>query len=299
LSARDTRTVSRLVSAMRTFEGDGFLVHRPFPTRTLLDFDPFLLLDEMGPIDYKSGEAKGAPDHPHRGFETVTYMLKGSFKHQDSFGHAGNLEPGDVQWMTAGSGLVHSEMPSDELLSQGGKLHAFQLWVNLPKKDKMTAPHYQEIKANQIPLVKSEDGEVSVRVIAGSAFNVNAVIRTKTPIIYLHVTMNPGAKWKQPVDNQFNLFAYVFAGRGTFGPNDQGQIKTIETHQLVLFNNDGHFVEVNSVADNTEPLEILLIGGVPLKEPVMRYGPFVMNTEEEIRQAFIDFHTGKMGVIKR
>src|SRR5262249_19666451 len=152
--------VSSVVPGQATYEGEGFLVHRPFPTRTLMDFDPFLLLDEMGPMDLAPGEAKGAPDHPHRGFETVTYMLSGRFEHKDSVGHSGKLRPGDVQWMTAGSGVIHSEMPEHEFTRTGGVLHGMQLWVNLPKRDKMIAPRYQEIPAEKIPVAKSEDGKV-------------------------------------------------------------------------------------------------------------------------------------------
>src|SRR5436853_3352035 len=160
-----TRSISRIVEAAETYEGEGFLVHRPFPTRALSEFDPFLLLDEMGPMDLAPGEAKGAPDHPHRGFETVTYLLSGDMEHKDSRGHAGRLRAGDVQWMTAGAGVIHSEMPSREFARDGGYLHGFQLWVNLPKRDKMTKPRYQEISNSQIPKATSTDGLVMVSVI--------------------------------------------------------------------------------------------------------------------------------------
>ncbi|HEV7396220.1 MAG TPA: pirin family protein, partial [Pyrinomonadaceae bacterium] len=180
------RTVAGIVNSIETLEGGGFLVRRPFPKASFSDFDPFLLLDEMGPMDVAPGEAKGAPDHPHRGFETVTYMLSGDMEHKDSSGHAGQLRSGDVQWMTAGAGVVHAEMPSAEFMSTGGRMHGFQLWVNLPQRDKMVKPRYQEIPSSRIPKVRSADGLVSVSVIAGEAMGEKAVIETRTPIIYLH-----------------------------------------------------------------------------------------------------------------
>src|SRR5229473_6435348 len=180
------RTVAGIVNSIETLEGEGFVVHRPFPSASLADFDPFLLLDEMGPVDLAPGEAKGAPDHPHRGFETVTYLLSGEMEHKDSRGHAGRLRPGDVQWMTAGAGVVHAEMPSAEFTRTGGRMHGFQLWVNLPQRDKMIKPRYQEIPGSQIPKATSADSLVSVSVIAGEAMGEKAVIETHTPIIYLH-----------------------------------------------------------------------------------------------------------------
>src|SRR5690348_13842525 len=177
-----SRTVGHTIAAVRTVEGGGFVVHRPFPTRMLMDFDPFLLLDEMGPVDYAPGEAKGAPDHPHRGFETVTYALEGQFGHKDSAGHSGTLRAGDVQWMTAGAGVVHSEMPDPEFTRTGGRVHGLQLWVNLPRRDKMIAPRYQEIPSAQLPVVSNDEGTVTVKVIAGEAMGVRAVIETRTPI---------------------------------------------------------------------------------------------------------------------
>ena len=194
-----TRTIERTFPAVRTTEGGGFIVHRPFPTRLLMDFDPFLLLDEMGPIDYAPGEAKGAPDHPHRGFETVTYALEGQFGHKDSAGHSGTLRAGDVQWMTAGAGVVHSEMPDPSFLRTGGRVHGVQLWVNLPRRDKLIAPRYQEIPSASIPVATSADGKVRVKVIAGEALGVKAVIETRTPILYQHFSLQPGATIQQPV----------------------------------------------------------------------------------------------------
>lgn len=297
--ATKARQVQRMIRATQTTEGEGFIVHRPFPSRTMLDFDPFLLLDEMGPMDNKPGEAKGAPDHPHRGFETVTYMLSGAFEHKDSFGHSGSLAPGDVQWMTAGSGLVHSELPEKEYLRQGGLLHGIQLWVNLPKSDKMSPPAYQEIRSHEIPVAVSEDKKITVRVLAGEAFSVKAVIKTRTPIIYLHATLQPGAYWSQVIPKEYSAFAYILHGQGQFNKKPIRDVKLSEAHQMLIFDNEGEIVDVQVPSELNEPLDMLLIAGVPLNEPIVRYGPFVMNTEEEIRQAFIDYHAGKMGIIKK
>jgi redox-sensitive bicupin YhaK (pirin superfamily) len=285
------RSVAGIINSMETLEGEGFLVHRPFPTYALSDFDPFLLLDEMGPKDLAPNEAKGAPDHPHRGFETVTYMLEGRMQHKDSRGNAGKLTPGDVQWMTAGSGVIHSEMPELDFAKHGGRLHGFQLWVNLPKQDKMTKPRYQEIPSAKIPEAISEDGLVKVRVIAGESLGKKAVIETHTPILYLHFTLQPGGQIRQPVPEEYNTFAYVVAGEGNFGPEDEKATRG----QMVMFASDGDSVAIENTSDH--PLNLLLIGGVPLHEPIARYGPFVMNTREEIYQAFEDFRSGRMGEI--
>jgi hypothetical protein len=274
-------------------EGEGFLVRRPFPSRGFSFFDPFLLLDEMGPMDLAPGEAKGAPDHPHRGFETVTYMLSGRMEHKDSRGNAGRLGPGDVQWMTAGAGVVHSEMPEREFAREGGRMHGFQLWVNLPGRDKLMRPRYQEIPADRIPSAVSEDGLVSVKVIAGEALGARAVIETRTPIIYLHYTIKPGGSVEQPVPEGFNVFAYVIDGEGRFGADS----RAARDGQMVLFDSGGETARISNPSDSREDLDLLLLGGMPIGEPVARYGPFVMNTEAEIHQAFDDFRSGRMGAI--
>ena len=285
------RSVMGTVGSVRTTEGGGFAVRRPFPTQDLAMYDPFLLLDEMGPANYAPGEAVGAPDHPHRGFETVTYMLDGSFQHKDSAGNSGILAPGAVQWMTAGSGVVHSEMPSEEVMQNGGRLHAFQLWVNLPATEKMVPPRYQEFSSEGVPVVSNEAG-VWVRVIAGEALGVDAVIDTHTPILYLHFILQPGASHVQRVPSEYNAFAYLVEGRGRFGIEEQED--ALEGN-LVAFDQDGGQVRVTNTGD--EPLSFLLLGGLPINEPLARYGPFVMNTEQEIHTAIKDYHDGKMGVI--
>ena len=284
------RTVAGVVNSIETLEGAGFLVRRPFPTPGFSEFDPFLLLDEMGPMDLAPGEAKGAPDHPHRGFETVTYMLSGEFEHKDSRGHAGQLRPGDVQWMTAGAGVVHSEMPSAAFERAGGRLHGFQLWVNLPKRDKMMKPRYQEIPGSQIPKATSADGLVTVNVIAGEALGQKAVIETRTAIMYLHYQIKPGGSVTQRVPRDFNGFAYVIDGEGKFGAEGERAVDG----QMVLLSQDGDEVLIENPSDAKTTLEVLLIAGSPLNEPVARYGPFVMNTREEIYQAIEDYRMGKL-----
>jgi len=289
------RTIAGVVNSIETLEGGGFLVRRPFPKSAFSDFDPFLLLDEMGPMNVAPGEAKGAPDHPHRGFETVTYLLSGEMEHKDSRGHAGRLSAGDVQWMTAGAGVVHSEMPSREFMRTGGRMHGFQLWVNLPQGDKMMNPRYQEIPGAQIPKETSADGLVTVRVIAGEAMGQRAVIETRTPIIYLHYQIKPGGVANQLVPSDYNTFAYIVEGEGSFGAESE----RATDGQMVLFAQDGNEVTIKNPVEAKATLDVLLIGGLPLNEPIARYGPFVMNTEQEIHQAFEDYRLGRMGAIDR
>lgn len=281
-----TRTVAQLVHATPQLEGEGMIVTRPFPTARLDQLDPFLLLDRMGPVTHGPGEAKGAPDHPHRGFETVTYVLEGAIEHGDSQGNRGLIGAGDVQWMTAGSGVVHSEMPSEEIRRTGGRLHGFQLWVNLPRRDKMMKPRYQELRASEIPTATSADGKVSVTVIAGESLGTQASIDTRTPIMYLHVRLAAGARFTQAVLQTYNAFAFIIGGEAKFGD------RTARENDMVLLG-DGD--EVTITTDSGA--ELLLIGGVPLHEPVARYGPFVMNTQGEIRQAMIDYQSGRFGEI--
>ncbi|HLE64037.1 MAG TPA: pirin family protein [Pyrinomonadaceae bacterium] len=287
------RTVAGVVNSVETLEGAGFLVRRPFPKASFSDFDPFLLLDEMGPMELEPGKAKGAPDHPHRGFETVTYLLSGEMEHKDSRGHSGRLRAGDVQWMTTGAGVIHSEMPSREFQPEGGLMHGFQLWVNLPKRDKMMEPRYQEISNSKIPKATSADGLVTVSVIAGEAMGEKTVIETRTPIIYLHYRIEPGGAATQQVPGAYNAFAYVVEGEGLFGAEGERALDG----QMVLFAQDGDEVRIENPAEATATLEVLLIAGVPLNEPLARYGPFVMNTEAEIRQAIEDYRQGRMGAI--
>lgn len=287
------RTIFQIVDAKTTTEGEGFTVHRSFPNYVVRDFDPFLLLDEMGPINLSPNQAKGAPDHPHRGFETVTYVIEGSFEHKDSRGNVGKILAGDVQWMTAGSGVIHSEMPEKEFAKNGGRLHAFQLWINLPKKDKMTQPNYQDISSKTIPTAMTTDGKVKVKIIAGESLDKSSKISTRIPILYLHLSMDPGSSFVQIVPETFNIFAYVAIGKATFGEDKQ----LVKQEQVVFFKRDGDKISIGVPENSKKPSEILLIGGSPIEEPVARYGPFVMNTDEEIQQAIEDYQNGKMGKI--
>jgi len=282
-----TRSVSQLIHATRQLEGEGMIVTRPFPTARLDHLDPFLLLDRMGPATHGPGEAHGEPDHPHRGFETVTYILDGAIEHKDSVGNHGRIDAGDVQWMTAGSGVIHSEMPAAEIVRDGGRLHGFQLWVNLPRRDKMMKPRYQELRAAEIPTATSNDGKVTVTVIAGESLGTRASIDTRTPIMYLHVRLAAGARFTQPVPATYNAFAFVIGGEAAFGD------RVARENDAVLFDRDGDEVAIAS----ERGAELLLIGGVPLDEPIARYGPFVMNTAGEIRQAMLDYQTGRFGEI--
>jgi len=286
-----SRTVLRLAHAIRTLEGAGFEVRRPFPTRSLEHVDPFLLLDEMGPAELGPGEARGAPDHPHRGFETVTYLLAGRMVHRDSQGNSGILGPGDVQWMTAGDGVVHSEMPEAAFAARGGRMHGFQLWVNLPRRDKRMKPRYQDVPSARIPTAEA-DG-VRARVIAGEAIGEKAVIDTRTPILYVHYTLEPGARTVQPVTVGWAVFAYVFGGEGQVGAD----ARVVRDGQMAVFTDEGDEVAVACPAGAREPLQALLIGGLPLREPMARYGPFVMNTEAEVREAIEDYRAGRLGRI--
>lgn len=285
------RHVSRVVTAGTQTEGGGFVVRRPFPRQELPNFDPFILLDQMGPVDYGPRQAIGAPDHPHRGFETVTYMLDGRFEHRDSHGNHGVLSPGDVQWMTAGGGVVHSEMPERSFFETGGRMHGVQLWVNLPKKDKMIPPRYQDTPAAKLPVVESDDGLVWTRIVAGRALGTEAVIETRTPILYLHHIIQPGGSVTVDVPEAYRAFVYVLSGNGSVGD------AALDSGQLGALSNDGASVTLAVPADATEPMSALLLGGVPLREPVVQFGPFVMNTNEEIHEAIRDYQLGRMGTI--
>lgn len=287
------RSVDRVVTAHRQLEGGGFPVRRPFPTPGLDQVDPFLLLDEMGPVEWRPGEAIGAPDHPHRGFETVTYVLAGKVHHEDSQGHAGVIGPGDVQWMTAGAGVVHSEEPEASFRREGGLMHGFQLWVNLPRSHKMIAPRYQEIPKERIPEATSDDGLVTVRVIAGRSMEREAVIDTHVPITYLHFTVRPGGRHAQPVDRAQAGFAYVFAGAGEIAGRE------VREGQMAMLAPDGDELVLAAPPEASQPMELLLITGEPLREPVVRYGPFVMNSKSEILEAVRDFSEGRLGAIRR
>jgi redox-sensitive bicupin YhaK (pirin superfamily) len=283
------RNVTQVFTAPRAQDGDGVDLRRAFPGAALSDIDPFLLLDRMGPTEFAPGDARGFPPHPHRGFETVTYLLSGEMQHRDSWGNHGVLRPGDVQWMTAGSGLVHSEMPGEGLVRAGGTLHGFQLWINLPRRDKMLQPRYQDTTSDRIPVARGDDGGVEVKVIAGESLGTRGVIDTRIPILYLHVKLAPGAEFTQSVPKSENAFAFVVEGEGSFAGTKASQ------NQVALFDRAGDTLRVSNTG--AVSLSFLLIAGEPIGEPVARYGPFVMNSREEIVQAAEDFRAGRMGVL--
>ncbi|HZB16728.1 MAG TPA: pirin family protein [Nitrososphaeraceae archaeon] len=288
------RSIKLLIKSNETSEGDGFVVYRSFPSGSIRNLDPFLLLDEMGPLDLLPYESKGFPEHPHRGFVTVTYMLEGRFEHKDSQGNSGKLGPGDVQWMTAGSGLVHSEMPEKEFSKNGGRLHGFQLWINLRKTDKWIKPDYQDVPSTRIPQVSTPDGKVSAKVIAGNYLDAKAVINTLTPVLYLHFTLQPGGQVVQSVPENYNAFAYVIGGEGLFGKDKTA----VGEKNLIVFENDGEIISIRESDNAKSPLDVLLIAGMPLNEPIVQYGPFVMNTREEIDKTLEDYRNGRIGKIE-
>ncbi len=279
------RKLRMTIPTHRVLEGGGFPVRRPAAMGQ--EMSPFLLLDEMGPVDWGPNEAIGAPAHPHRGFETVTYLLEGRMQHEDSAGNRGNLEPGDVQWMTAGRGVIHSELPHPEFLESGGRSHGFQIWVNLPAKDKMMAPRYQDIPATKIPQAVSLDGKVSARVLAGECLGVSAVIETVISITCIHLSIHPGGSIIQPIGVGENAMIYVFEGQVIADES------TVKEGQLGILT-DGEEVSLSVPEDAKGVTQMLILAGDPINEPIARYGPFVMNTNEEIRQAIIDYQNGTL-----
>ena len=277
------RSVARIIPAARTVEGGGFVVYRAFPTPALDHVDPFLLIDELGPVDYRPGEAVGAPAHPHRGFEAVTYVLAGALVHRDSAGHSGSLDSGDLQWMTAGAGLVHAEMPSDAVMRDGGRMHGIQLWVNLPRVAKMLPPSYQQVRAAEIP--EAGAAGLSVKVVAGRHAGVSGPINTQSPILYLHVRLEPGATFEHLLPATHNALAYVIEGSAFMGVSRLPASR----RQMPLFAHDGDRV---GLVSGDQGAELLVLAGAPLDEPIARYGPFVMNTREEILETLQELRQG-------
>ena len=283
------RAVARLIKAHRQTEGEGFPIRRPFPSGAASEIDPFLMLDEVGPINWPPGKALGAPDHPHRGFETISYVLSGEKLHEDSTGKRQVIGPGDVQWMTAGAGIVHSELPNPPFKARGGRAHSFQIWVNLPAREKFAEPGYQYLAANDIPRAH-RDG-VAVAVIAGEALGVSARIGTKTPVWLQDWRVAPGAAAATRLPSDFNAAAYVFEGAVSFG----GEETSVEDGYLAVLG-PGDTLDVSGGETGGR---FLLLAGKPLDETIARYGPFVMNTRDELMAAFTDFQSGRMGAITR
>jgi hypothetical protein len=289
------RRVRGVSAAPSGLEGEGFPVRRAFAGVDLSDLDPFVHMDQMGEVEYAPGEPKGTPWHPHRGFETVTYILDGIFEHQDSNGGGGTITDGDTQWMTAGAGILHIERPPEHLVVSGGLFHGIQLWVNLPRAEKWAPPRYQDLRATEVSLLSSPDAGALVRVIAGEVAGHAGPGRTYTPMTMLHTTLAPGAALDLPWREDFNALAYVLAGAGSAGVEKIA----VSTGQLVVFGpGDAIRLEASKGQESrSAELEVLLLGGRPIGEPVAWYGPFVMNTKAELMQAFEDYQAGKLGTI--
>jgi quercetin 2,3-dioxygenase len=292
---RTERPVRSVSSAPGGYEGEGFPVRRAFAGVDLAELDPFIHMDQMGEVDYAPGEPKGTAWHPHRGFETVTYMIDGTFQHQDSHGGGGVITDGATQWMTAGAGILHIETPPEALVVGGGLFHGIQLWVNLPASEKWTPPAYQSLEGEQVTLLSSSDGGALVRVIAGDVAGHAGPGSTHTPISVVHATLAAGARLTLPWRPDFNALVYVLAGRGRVGSDG----RPVQTGRLVVFGPGDYIVlEGDTDQDSNAPnFEILVLGGRPIGEPVAAYGPFVMNTRAEIFQALEDYKAGKLGVI--
>ena len=290
------RPVLAVSTAPTGFEGEGFPVRRAFAGINYQYLDPFIMMDHMGEVDYAAGEPKGTHWHPHRGFETVTYLIEGQFVHQDSNGGGGTIQNGDTQWMTAGSGLLHIEAPPESLVMSGGLFHGLQLWVNLPAKDKWMDPRYQDIRGGNVQLLTSPDGGALLRVIAGELDGHQGPGITHTPITMIHATLRPGAQITLPWREDFNGLAYVLAGRGAVGT----ERRPVHMGQTAVFGEGGALTVWADDAQNgshTGDLEVVLLGGQSIREPMAHYGPFVMNTREELQQALEDFQKGRLGTI--
>jgi hypothetical protein len=288
------RPVAKVVKAHHAVEGAGFEVWRPFPGGVDAHVaDPFFLLDQLGPVEYAPNEPVGAPWHPHRGFETVTYVMDGQIEHHDSNGGGGVIGEGDTQWMTAGGGIMHDEVPTEIFKRNGGRSHGVQLWVNLPAALKMTPPRYQAITRHDLVLLTSSDGGALVRLIAGDLDGHEGPGSTHTPIAYAHASLQPGARLDVPWIPAFSGLAYVLGGHGYAGD----ERRPVDAHELVVFG-PGDRLVVEAAADQPEDspqLEVLLLGGLPIREPIAHHGPFLMNTRDEILTAIEDFNAGRMG----
>ncbi|HVS69546.1 MAG TPA: pirin family protein [Mycobacteriales bacterium] len=290
------RPVKSVTTAPSGFEGEGFPVRRAFAGVDLTDLDPFIHMDQMGEVEYAPGEPKGTPWHPHRGFETVTYIIDGTFEHQDSNGGGGVITNGDTQWMTAGGGILHIEKPPEALVTSGGLFHGIQLWVNLPRADKLIAPRYQDLRAGQVTLLAAPDAGSLLRIIAGEVAGHAGPGSTYTPMTMVHATVAPGAALTVPWREDFNALGYVLAGSGTVGAE---QI-AVTTGQLAVFGPGGAITvaaDARQDSRHSAGLDVLLLGGAPIREPLAWMGPFVMNTKAEVLQAFEDFQQGRLGTI--
>jgi hypothetical protein len=294
-SREASRSVVSVTSAPRGLEGEGFPVRRAFAGVDLTALDPFVHMDQMGEVEYAPGEPKGTPWHPHRGFETVTYMIDGTFQHQDSTGGGGLITNGATQWMTAGAGILHIERPPEEMIASGGLFHGIQLWVNLPAAKKWVPPRYQDIGAQRVTLLTSADGTSLVRVIAGDVAGESGPGVTHTAMAMVHATLTPGAVLELPWPAGFNALVYILSGRGSVG---EGQAEVRAGQLAVLGSGDFVTLAAAQRQESRAPaLDVLILGGQPIREPVAAYGPFVMNRQDELAQAFEDYRAGRLGTV--
>ncbi len=289
------RQVKSITNAPQAYEGEGFPVRRAFAGISPRDLDPFIHMDQMGEVEYLPGEPKGTPWHPHRGFETFTYLMDGQFIHQDSHGGGGTILEGGTQYMTAGDGILHIETPPEKLVMSGGTFHGVQLWINLPKAKKRIAPQYQDLQGRDSALVSTADGGALIRVLAGEVAGHRGPGISHTPLSITHVTVAPGAQADIPWREDFNALAYVLAGEGSVGPAGH----PVKTGQMaVLTDGDTVRLRANEIQNSkNKNLEVFLIGGMPLHERVFMYGPFVMSSQEEVMQAVEDYQKGRFGQI--
>ena len=294
-SAATARPVKSTTTSPRGFEGEGFPVRRAFAGVSLQDLDPFVHMDQMGEVEYAPGEPKGTSWHPHRGFETVTYMIDGIMDHGDSLGNKGSISNGDTQWMTAGAGILHIEAPPESLVVSGGLFHGLQLWVNLPAADKMAQPRYQDLVSKDTALATTADGGALIRIVAGQVGDLRGPGATYTPITFAHTTVSAGASVELPWRQDFNALVYVLSGRGTVGADK----RPIEAGQLALFGSGDYISFAASASHDGQALDldVVVLGGRPIREPVAMYGPFVMNTKSELMKAFEDYQAGRLGQI--
>jgi hypothetical protein len=289
------RAVWQVSTAPQGFEGEGFPVRRAFAGIDLAHLDPFIMMDQMGEVEYAPGEPKGTPWHPHRGFETVTYIIDGTFDHQDSHGGGGTITNGDTQWMTAGSGILHIEAPPEWLVQSGGLFHGLQLWVNLPRDAKLNDPKYQDIHSGEVGLATTYDGGALVRIIAGAVDGVQGPGSTFTPMALVHATLEPGSKLELPWNPEFNALGYVLAGKGKVGTDG----RPVSTGQAVVFGAGDYLTITADESQETRSptLDVVVVGGQPIREPLAWAGPFVMNTKAEVMEAYEDFQKGRFGHI--
>jgi len=283
------RKVTKVSDCLKTFEGDGIPVARSFPVPNIRENDPFLLFDHFGPIRYEPGGSTGVPAHPHCGFEAITYLLNGEIEHRDSWGGKAEIKTGDIQWMTTGSGLIHSELVTEKFKNSGGIMQGLQIWVNLPKKNKKVKPWYQHIKKGDIPILKEKDG-IDIKILVGKLKNKKSLVQTYSPVSIFDVNfLNPGQIILEVSKNQTAMI-YVIEGELEF--IDEKKFATKD--QMIYFDRSADKIHLNSVSSKGS---YLLLAGKPLNETVVRHGPFITNTETEMKQAMLDYQSGKMGIL--